>query len=437
MSSGFTEIKENLDEQQRLTKEFQELQEARWAKLDAKGFLSAESLEQVTRMSEHLTFLEDRKDDLLATIDRVAGIETTLKRREKSQAVNGKTMTEAEHAYAQDLMSYMRFGDRQVDFDASVGALVAERKAALPANFRDRVDAKALSIGIDPAGGYYVSFEVDAEMTRYQVETSPMDQLATVTTGTAHSLIRRARTARLQSGGWVAETASRPETATPETGVIEMVAHEQYAMPAATQTELEDPEFNSEQWLQQEAADELLIEQNTAFVIGSGNGRPRGFTTYTAGTDFAAQEMQQFNVGNPITAGGVVALQDELLEPFQPNATWTMRRAIKTLIRLFRADEPAVPDSGQFMLIQDFSTRGAIQLLGAPVVLFADMAAAAAGNLILAYGDFRQGYRIYRRRGLSVLRDPFTNKPFVNFYVTQRTGGGSFNTEAIKIGVQT
>ena len=89
------------------------------------------------------------------------------------------------------------------------------------------------------------------------------------------------------------------------------------------------------------------------------------------------------------------------------------------------------------MLIQDFSTRGAIQLLGAPVVLFADMAAAGAGNLILAYGDFRQAYRIYRRRGLSVLRDPFTNKPFVNFYVTQRTGGGSFNTEAIKIGVQT
>jgi HK97 family phage major capsid protein len=32
-----------------------------------------------------------------------------------------------------------------------------------------------------------------------------------------------------------------------------------------------------------------------------------------------------------------------------------------------------------------------------------------------------------------VLRDPFTNKPFVNFYATKRVGGSVSNSEAIKL----
>lgn len=35
--------------------------------------------------------------------------------------------------------------------------------------------------------------------------------------------------------------------------------------------------------------------------------------------------------------------------------------------------------------------------------------------------------------GIRVLRDPFTNKPYVHFYTTKRVGGGIQNFEAIKL----
>jgi len=56
-----------------------------------------------------------------------------------------------------------------------------------------------------------------------------------------------------------------------------------------------------------------------------------------------------------------------------------------------------------------------------------------AGKFPLAFGDFRRGYIIVDRRGTTVLRDPYTAKPYVKFYTTRRVGGGVQNYEAIKL----
>ncbi len=39
---------------------------------------------------------------------------------------------------------------------------------------------------------------------------------------------------------------------------------------------------------------------------------------------------------------------------------------------------------------------------------------------------------IVDRQGIRVLRDPYTNKPYVGFYTTKRVGGGIQNFQAIK-----
>ena len=43
-----------------------------------------------------------------------------------------------------------------------------------------------------------------------------------------------------------------------------------------------------------------------------------------------------------------------------------------------------------------------------------------------------RGYTIVDRIGTRILRDPYTNKPYVGFYTTKRVGGGCLNTEAVK-----
>jgi len=73
------------------------------------------------------------------------------------------------------------------------------------------------------------------------------------------------------------------------------------------------------------------------------------------------------------------------------------------------------------------------RLLGYPVVEAADMPDIAANAFPIAFGNFRAGYLIAERSVTSILRDPFTNKPFVNFYSTKRIGGQVLDSDAIKL----
>ena len=72
-------------------------------------------------------------------------------------------------------------------------------------------------------------------------------------------------------------------------------------------------------------------------------------------------------------------------------------------------------------------------LMGVPVYMAADMPVAAANSLSVAVGDFKAGYQIVDRQGIRILRDPFTEKPFIKFYATTRVGGDVTNFNAIKL----
>ena len=55
-----------------------------------------------------------------------------------------------------------------------------------------------------------------------------------------------------------------------------------------------------------------------------------------------------------------------------------------------------------------------------------------ADSLSIAIGDFKSAYKIVDRSGINLLRDPYTDKPFVRFYAVKRVGGDVVNPEAIK-----
>jgi HK97 family phage major capsid protein len=61
-----------------------------------------------------------------------------------------------------------------------------------------------------------------------------------------------------------------------------------------------------------------------------------------------------------------------------------------------------------------------------------DMPTIATGNVAILYGDMGETYLIIDRIGFRVLRDPYTNKPYVCFYCTKRVGGGVQNPDAMK-----
>ena len=62
-----------------------------------------------------------------------------------------------------------------------------------------------------------------------------------------------------------------------------------------------------------------------------------------------------------------------------------------------------------------------------------DMPALTTDSLSIIYGDFSEGYTIVDGIGVRILRDPYTAKPYVQFYTTKNVGGAVSNFEALKI----
>jgi HK97 family phage major capsid protein len=71
-------------------------------------------------------------------------------------------------------------------------------------------------------------------------------------------------------------------------------------------------------------------------------------------------------------------------------------------------------------------------LQGYPVVEIPGMPNMTTGLVSILFGDMEATYLVIDRVGIRVLRDPFTNKPYVGFYTTKRVGGGVKNPEYMR-----
>jgi HK97 family phage major capsid protein len=288
-------------------------------------------------------------------------------------------------------------------------------------------EAKALSAGSDPEGGYLVPAASSDRIVKKVFETSPIRQVASVieiSSDRLELLIDKDETA---TGGWVAETAARTETATPQLAKHTIPVHEQYSEPRASQKLLDDSAIDAEVWLMEKVAEKFARTENTGFVAGDGVGRPRGFLSYPAGS--AWEQIEQINSGNAsaLTVDGLIDLQNALKVEYQGNAVWLMKRATVAAIRKLKDSQ------NQYLWQPMLQVGQPATLLGQPVHFADDMPGVAANALAVAYGDFRSGYQIVDRIGIRVLRDPFTAKPQVKFYTTKRVGGDVVNFEAIKL----
>lgn len=298
-------------------------------------------------------------------------------------------------------------------------------------------EKKDMMVVSDPDGGYLVPIDMTGRMMARLFETSPIRQIADVITITTEA-ISGINDLGEAGAGWVAEMDSRADTATPQVGKWEIPVHELYAQPRATQKVLDDASVNVEAWLAGKVADKFARVENAAFVTGDGAGKPRGFTAYTTAATADASRawgtLEHVGTGNSgafaSSASGDV-LYDVIgaLKPaYLANANWVTRRTVITAVRKFKG-----ATTGDY-LWQPGLQAGAPQTLAGYGIVFAeDMPALAANSLSMAFGDFRQGYQIVDRAGISILRDPYTAKPYVRFYTTKRVGGGVVDFDAIKL----
>ena len=292
---------------------------------------------------------------------------------------------------------------------------------------------KSLSVGSDPDGGYTVTPAMGSRIITRIFESDPIRQLAateSITTGAIEWMVDFD-----QAGwGWEGEAETGAETDTPQLYKKRIPVHVMYAKPKATQTLLEDSGINIENWLADHVGRRFARGEGAAFVTGDGVGKPRGFLTYanvtTAGTPEYGK-VERINMGHAtaLTADGFIDVKFSLTEYYMSRASWLMNRTtVAEAMQLKNGDGDYIWRPGLEM-----SEPG--QILGLPVRMSTTMPAVAAGALSIALADWMEFYMIVDRLGITIQRDPFTAKPFIEFYTRKRVGGDVVNFEAGRIGV--
>ena len=316
-----------------------------------------------------------------------------------------------------------------------------EHKAAFDAYVRQgesaglrALEVKALSVGSSPDGGYLVPTETETAIGERLTVISPIRGIAGQRTISANTYNKPFMTAG-PAADWVGETDTRSQTTTPTLAELQFPAMELYAMPAATQTLLEDSAVNVDQWIAGEVEQVFAQQEGTAFVSGDGSNKPKGFLSYTIVAEsswawtkigyVATGAAGAFDTDAPVDA--IIDLVYALKAGYRQNGNFVMNRKTQAAVRKLKDSD------GQYLWSPPTAANGRASLLTYPVIEAEDMPDIAANAYAIAFGDFRSGYLVVDRQGVRVLRDPFSAKPYVLFYTTKRVGGGVQDFDAIKL----
>ncbi|MFT0866039.1 phage major capsid protein [Pseudomonas sp. CAM1A] len=323
--------------------------------------------------------------------------------------------------------------------DGSGTKAASEHKTAFMQFVRKGVDtglgdlqAKALQIGNDADGGYAVPEELDRSIIELLKDTSPMRQVCNqITVGSPD--YKRLVSLGGAGSGWVGETDPRPATSTPTLGQVSAFMGEIYANPQATQTSLDDIFFDAEGWLNSEVAREFAEREGNAFLLGNGDKKPKGILAYALSTakdatrPFGTLQKLITGAAGGFTGDNLIDLVHSLKAGYRANARFMMNNLTVAYARKLKDSE------GNYLWRPGLELGQPSTLLAYGITENEDMPDIAADANAVSFGDYKRGYTIVDRIGTRVLRDPYTNKPFVGFYTTKRVGGMLVDSQAIKV----
>jgi len=290
----------------------------------------------------------------------------------------------------------------------------------------------SLNTGTPEDGGYSVPEQLDRNISatlKDDVVMRSVSNVITLSTGEYKKLFNL----HGANSGWVGETDARPNTNGPKLTQISPFMGEIYANPEVTQKLLDDSFFNIESWLLSEIRDEFAEQEEAAFTHGDGVNKPKGYLAYTMDTKKddarAFGTLQKFTAAaaNAITGDELITMVYGLRKKYRRGARWMMNGNTIAAIRKLKDSE------GNYLWAPGLQSGQPSNVLGYTIAENEEMPDVAASQNAIAFGDFRRGYTIVDRIGTRILRDPYTNKPFVSFYTTKRVGGMLTDSNAIKV----
>ena len=378
----------------------------------------AETIEKMNAAIENLRTAQTAQND--AEISKRDAEISELKKQiaQLSNPINGTAQAEdPSKQYEKDFHNYLKTGN------------------AL--NLRnDPVPPVAGSEGTNANGGFICPDGLDKRVVELLTPRSTIRRNATIIVPAGKKYERPYKKTGITSG-WVGETTARTATDAQTYDMISAEVGELYAFPQYTQNFLADTWYNVEQGFARDLAITFADKEETAFISGDGSNKPKGIlgSTTTFGTEDDAHrdwnKLQKVNTGSAtgITLNSLYAIKDSLNYAYRSNAKWYMSTSTYTALQqtLVDAERRGIFGRG------DVSQNMPETLLGYPIEIDDYMPAVAANSYPIIFGDMRQGYAILERPGIGVLRDMYSNKPYIGLYSIKRVGGLIQDYRALKV----
>ncbi len=212
---------------------------------------------------------------------------------------------------------------------------------------------------------------------------------------------------------------------------ITIPTHEMFAKARISQKMLDDTQTNLEVWLKKSMTEKFSNLEENAFLNGTGDNQPKGLLSYPRGSSASYGTVHEFLTG---AEGGFIdadVLMDtvaSLKTAYLHEAVWVMSRDAYAEIRKLKDNA-----TGRFVMQPTLTEGTPSTLLGYPVVLSDALGTLHSGNPCIVFGNFKKAYQIVDRSDVHVLRDPYSAKPFVEFFMTKRVGGDVVDFDAFRV----
>lgn len=363
---------------------------------------------------------------------RLAAQQERLEILEATNSRPGKTIKEkVEDEYKQKWLEWMRTGGKDQGLEHECKQIL--KKA---------VEHKVIAAGSAADGGLAVPEDISRAIDKYVLAMSDIvPNVKSVTVGTTDYV--ELISANDLGYGWSTESGSRSATANPELISRTPTWGELYTLPSAYNWALEDIFFNVENWIVDNASEQFANALSASIYNGNGSGKPTGMfaSAPTTSDDYASprraagvlEYIPLSSPSSPITTDGVnfeslIDLVKALRRPYLSNAKFAMNRTTQAHVRKLKNS------NGDYLWQPSLQVGNPDMLLGYPTFIWEDLGSpTTANNYPVVFGDFRRGYTLASRTGMSMIRDPYSTKGTTQFYISRRYGGCVANCNALKV----
>ena len=272
---------------------------------------------------------------------------------------------------------------------------------------------------------------LEARLNDEMAAASPLTRLATQRVLDNNATVKWVRSTDLPVAKWVDEKVARPKSAANELVTANVRMNELYANPVATQRFIDDAEIDVEAWIIRSLSDAFAAAEADGFFNGNGSHKPLGLLQPPS--SYAPTQPTQVKFTKTGAKGAFKSQDpaDALLTTmfavdaiYRKNAAWLFNASVMAELRKMK------DKSGAYIWTPASQIGEAPSLFGYPVYEEAQMQDFSPNSLVGAFGDFGRAYMIVRRAHTTLIRDPYSEKPLVQFYATRRVGGHVIDPKA-------